>query len=126
MQAIAVVRKLNTGDKVLVDNEYGNLRDGGSELFTQFIGMLLDDTGVIFNANLNASFTQTGTVTYSASDVNHGNGMKASEGIFNVPVSGIYYFHFQAVSDHKLRTSFFADIRVNGKLISCAYKHTVR
>ena len=86
MQAIAVVRKLNTGDKVLVDNEYGNFRDSGSELFTQFIGMRLDDTGVIFNANLNAYFTGKATVTYSSSDVNLGNGMKDSEGIFTAPV----------------------------------------
>ena len=126
MQAVAVVRKLNTGDKVLVDNEYGNLRDSSSELFTQFIGMLLDDTGVIFNANRDANFTGKGTVTYSGSEVNLGNGMKASEGIFNVPVTGVYYFHFQAVSDHKRTNGVFTNIHLNGKRISSSYKYAVR
>ena len=125
MQAVAVVRKLNTGDKVLVDNEYGNFRDSGSELFTQFIGMRLDDTGVIFNANLNAYFTGKATVTYSSSDVNLGNGMKAKEGIFTAPVAGTYYFHFQTVSFHKHDIHSFINIRINEKTVSSTFKRLV-
>ena len=96
------------------------------EKLKQFIGMILNDSGIIFNANLDANFTGKGTVTYSGSDVNLGNSMKANEGIFNAPVTGIYYFHFQAVSDHKDRNALFANILLNGNIIASSMENTVR
>ena len=126
MQAIAVVRKLNTGDKVLVDNEYGNFRDSSSELFTQFIGMLIDNSGPIFNAYRETNFAGAGNITYSGSHANVGNGMTEKDGLFIAPVSGTYYLHFQGVSDHKSSRSIFTNIKLNGKTISSAYKHAVR
>ena len=119
MQAVAVVRKLNTGDKVLVDNEYGNLRDSGSELLTQFIGILLEDPEVIFNVHRETNFTGKGIITYSGIDVNLGNGMSASDGIFTAPISGTYYFHFQGVSDH----NSYVNIYHNGGLIASSFKY---
>ena len=120
MQPLAIVRKLNKGDKVLVYNEHGNLRDSSSELFTQFIGMLLDNTEVVFNANRETDFTGKDTIPYSSVDVNLGNGMTAA-GTFTAPVSGIYYFHYQAVSQNNGVDDAYANLKLNGRTISSCY-----
>ena len=120
MQPLAVVLQLNKGDKVLVYNEHGNLRDSSSELFTQFIGMLLDNSGVIFNAHRESDFTGKGTIPYSSVDVNIGEGMTVA-GTFTAPVSGIYYFHYQAVSQNSNYDDAFANLKHNGRRISGCY-----
>ena len=125
MQAVAVVRKLKKGDQILVSNEYGNLRDSSSEMFTQFIGILLDSSDVIFNAERTTNVNTIGTITYSSVDVNHGNGMSASEGIFTAPVTGTYYFHFQGVSDHNSRKDLYLNFYHDGTLVSSSYKRFV-
>ena len=125
MQPLAIVRKLTKGDKVLVYNEHGNLRDSSSELFTQFIGMLLDNTEVIFNANRETDFTDRGAVPYSNVDVNLGNGMTVV-GTFTAPVSGIYYFHYQAVSQNHRSVYAYASLKHNGKTISSCYSSSRR
>lgn len=96
MQAISVLRKLNKDDQVLVSIEYGNLRDSHSELYTQFIGMLLGSTEVVFSANRASDFSEKGPIPYSEIDINQGNGLTTS-GTFTAPVSGVYFFHFQGV-----------------------------
>ena len=65
MQPLSIIRQLNNGDEVLVYNEHGNLRDSSSDLFTQFIGMLLDNTEVIFNANRDTDFTGMRNIPFS-------------------------------------------------------------
>lgn len=122
MQAVAVVRKVYKGDQVLVSLEYGNLRDSSSELYTQFIGMLLEDSEVIFNVNRQTSFKGSGIVTYSGIGVNLGNGMSASDGIFTAPVSGTYYFHFQGVAYISKGGSIFTYLTHNETRVACAFK----
>ena len=125
MQAVAIVRKLNKGDQVLVSNKYGNLRDSSSEKFTQFIGMLLDDSEVIFNAERDTNVHTVGTITYSSCDVNHGNGMSASGGIFTAPVTGTYYFHFQGVSDHNSKSSLYLNLYHGNTFFASSYTRFV-
>ena len=124
MEPLAVVRQLNKGDTVLVYNEYGNLRDSNSELFTQFIGMLLDPSEVIFNAHRETDFTGKGTIPYSTVDINLGYGMTVA-GTFTAPVAGIYYFHYQAVSQDNGSNDAYAGIMHNGKRISSCFSLTV-
>ena len=124
MQPLSIIRQLNKGDEVLVYNEHGNLRDSSSDLFTQFIGMLLDNTEVIFNANRDTDFTGKRTIPFSNVDVNLGNGMTVA-GTFTAPVSGTYYFHYQAISQNNGDDDAFANI-YNGKRVSSCYSVTVR
>ena len=129
MQAVAVVRKLMKNDKVLVNMEYGNLRDSGSEKYTQFIGMLLEESDVIFNANGVSNKIDErrdeGIVSYLDVDVNVGNGMTAT-GNFTAPISGIYYFHFQAVSECKEEVRHEVEMYLNEKLVTKSYNKHVR
>ena len=125
MQSVAVVRQLNKGDEVLVHNENGKLRDSSSELFTQFIGMLLDNTEVIFNANLETDFTDGGRIPYPKVNINVLNGI-STRGTFTAPVSGTYYLHYQAVSQNNGGDHAFANINYHGKRISSCYSLTVR
>ena len=78
MQSVALVLKLSTGDQVNVLNEYGSIRGD-----IQFIGMLLDDNKVIFNADRETAFKNKGNITYSNVDVNIGSGMNTN-GIFTL------------------------------------------
>ena len=121
MQAVAVVRKLNKGDQVLVSNEYGNLRDSSSEMFTQFNGILLEDSEIIFNAERDTNVNTARTITYSSCDVNHGNGMSASGGIFTAPVTGTYFFHVQGVSDHNSRDMLYLNLYHEGIRAASSY-----
>ena len=125
MQPLSIIRQLNKGDEVLVYNESGKLRDSSSDLFTQFIGMLLDNTEVIFNAHSETDFTGKGTIPFSNVDVNLGNGMTVA-GTFTAPVSGTYYFHYQGVSQNNRLDDAFANILHNGKRVSSCYAQTVR
>ena len=125
MQSVAVVRQLNKGDEVLVYNENGKLRDSSSELYTQFIGIRLDNPEVVFNANRETNFTGKGTIPFSSIEVNVGNGM-AVGGTFTAPVSGIYYFHYQGVSQNNRVDDAFANILHNGTRVSSCYAQTVR
>ena len=98
MQSVSVVQKLSKGDEVLVYNEHGNLRDSSSELFTQFIGILLEDPDIIFHARNERNIRAHTVITYSDVDINRGNGMTRSTGTFTAPASGTYYFQFQGVN----------------------------
>ena len=114
MQSVSVVLKLSTGDQVTVFNEYGSLQKD-----FQFIGMLLDDNKVIFNADRETSLKNKGTITYSSVDVNVGSGMNTN-GIFTAPVSGIYYFHFHGVSQGTQNN--YINLYHDGEIVSSSYK----
>lgn len=119
MQAVAVVLQLNVGDEVLVKIRQGNLKDSSSELYTQFVGMLLHSK-IIFNAS-RRRFDQNkkgvgGILDYSDIDVNVGNGMDASSGNFTAPVSGKYFFYFQCQQYHGEFSPLY--IRHNGALVA--------
>ena len=124
MQSLAIVRQLNKDDEVLVYNENGKLRDSSSDLFTHFIGIRLDNPEVVFNAHRETDFTGKGAIPYSNVDVNLGNGMTAV-GTFTAPVSGIYYFHYQGVSQNNGGNQAYAQIMYNGKGIAGTYAYTV-
>ena len=114
MQDLAVILKLYTGDQVKVGTDYGTIRSD-----IQFNGMLLDDNEVIFNANRETEFSKKGTITYSNVDVNVGSAMNTS-GIFTAPVSGIYFFHFQSVSQGQ--SNNYINLYHDGKIVSSSYK----
>ena len=114
MQSVALVLKLSTGDQVNVYNEYGSIRGD-----IQFIGMLLDDNKVIFNADRETAFKNKGNITYSNVDVNIGSGMNTN-GIFTAPVSGINYFHFHGASQGT-QTNYI-NLYHNEEIVSSSYK----
>ena len=61
-----------------------------------------------------------GTVTYSGTNVNLGNGLNPTTGIFTAPKPGFYFFQFQALADDGKAS--FITIQHNGEVVSSSYR----
>ena len=130
MQTISVVHHLKKGDKVSVFNDYDNtvLKNEKSEMNTQFMGWLLkpSEAGIIFNGMSDKSLSTGNIIGYTKTYENIGNGLNAADGAFTAPVSGIYYFHFQGLTDNG--DANFINIKHNGEIVASTFrsKRTVR
>ena len=130
MQTISVVHHLKKGDKVSVFNHYPNsiLKNTNSEMNTQFMGWLLkpSEPRMIFDGMSDRAFNDAGSISYTGTYENIGNGLNITEGSFTAPVSGIYYFHFQGLTDNG--DANFINIKHNGEIVASTFrsKRTVR
>ena len=100
MQQLSVALDLNQNDNIDVYISSGKLQDDTQNHYTHFSGYLLKGE-VVFGAY---SDTNKGASTlplhYSGTTVNVENGFDSSTGIFTAQISGIYAFHFTALSDN--------------------------
>ena len=124
MQTISVVQNLNKGDTIYVSKfESGSLlKNSHSKKNTQFMGWLLNtpEPSVIFDG-FSIRSQSTGTITYSGTYANFGNGLSTSSGFFVAPVSGIYYFHFQGLTDDG--NPNLINVKVNGKIVASTFRN---
>ena len=125
MQAISVIQKMSKGDKIHVSNAYSSsvLRNNNSEKNTQFMGWLLKtpEPGIIFDGFLSGYQRIKGVVTYTNTYANMGNGLKIADGSFTAPVSGIYYLHFQGLTDTS--EANFINIQQNGNMVASTFRN---
>ena len=130
MQTISVVHHLSKGDKVSVFNDFEStvLKNTKSEMNTQFMGWLLkpSEPRMIFNAMSDRYLYAVGSIPYTKTYENIGNGLNIADGSFTAPVSGIYYFHFQGLTD--TGDPNLINIKHNGKIVASTFrnKRTVR
>ena len=119
---MSFVHQLKQGDKVHVYNHYGILKNTNSERNTQFMGWLLkpSEQRIIFDGVID-SYPKTGIIKYSDALTNIGNGLKIDNGSFNVPVSGIYYFHFQGLATRP--EANFINIKQNGEIVASTFRN---
>ena len=75
---------------------------------------------VIFSAYRNSGISSPGTITYSGTNVNIGNGLNIENGIFTAPKTGHYFFQFQALCDDG-KANFIA-IKHNEEIVSSVYR----
>ena len=75
---------------------------------------------IIFNAFRNSSISSPGTITYSGTNVNLGNGLNLEDGIFTAPKDGFYFFQFQALCDDG--NANYINIIHNGDIASRVYR----
>ena len=103
------------------------MKNSNSKKNTQFMGWLLNtpEPKIIFDA-FSQSSQKTGKITYHGAYTNLGNGLNTSGGSFVAPVSGIYYFHFQGLTD--TGDANLINIKLNGKIVASTFrnKRTVR
>ena len=124
MQTISVVQNLNKGDTIFV-NKYKSgslLKNSHSKKSNQFMGWLIKtpQPSMIFDGFSDRS-QSTGTITYSGTNANFGNGLNTSGGSFVAPVSGIYYFHFQGLTDDG--NPNLINVKVNGKIVASTFRN---
>ena len=65
------------------------------------------------------SQSPAGIIKYNETYINIGNGLNIDDGAFTVSVSGIYYFHFQGLTD--TADANFISIKQNGKIVASTY-----
>ena len=91
------------------------------------MGWLLNtpEPSIIFDG-FSQRYQNAGKMTYSGAYTNLGNGLNTSGGSFVAPVSGIYYFHFQGLTD--TGDANLINIKLNGKIVASTFrnKRTVR
>lgn len=123
MQTISTVYQLKKGEKVQVLSDRNLLANTNPERNTQFMGWLLktSELGIVFGGDFNKNHHTTGTVTYSNTYQNLGNGLNIADGSFTAPVSGIYYFHFQGLTDTE--DSNLISIKLNGKTVASTFRN---
>ena len=125
MQTISVIHQLNKGDKVHAKNNNDNhiLRNMKSEKNTLFMGWLLkaSEPRIVFDGVLDSNHHTAGTIPCSSTYQNLGNGLKIVDGSFTAPVSGIYYFHFQGLTD--TGDSNFISIKLNGRIVASTLRN---
>ena len=114
---------MNKGDKVRVHNYFHSvLRNNKSEKNIQFMGWLLKtpEPNEVFDGTLSGYHKTQGIVTYTDAYANLGNGLKIDDGSFTAPVSGIYYFHFQGLTDTS--EANFINIKQNGQIVASTFR----
>ena len=125
MQTLSVLYRLNKGDKVSVDKyKYGSLlKNSKSKKNTQFMGWLLNSShsSVVFDASQGQDHTTTGPITYRGGfNSQLRKGMNRFGGTFAAPVSGIYYLHFQGLTD--TGDSNLINMKLNGKIVASTFR----
>ena len=89
------------------------------------------DANVIFDGYLHADRYKTlGIIPYSGTNTNLGNGLNITDGTFNAPVSGIYFFHFQGLTWSSFSWASydsFISMKQNGRVVASSFwsKHDV-
>ena len=125
MQTVSVIRQMKEGEKVRVHNAYSSsvLRNNKSEKNIQFMGWLLKtpEPNVIFDGSLVGKQRTNGPITYTDAYANLGNGLKIDDGSFIAPVSGIYYLHFQGLTDTS--EANLINIKQNGQIVSSSFRN---
>ena len=111
-----------------MDGKLSNLQQNITELFKaiDILNQKPYEGEVIFNAYRHNNMSSPGTITYSGTNVNLGNGLNSATGIFTAPRSGFYFFQFQALSDDG--EANFITIKHNGEAVSSyeSYEDTVK
>ena len=118
---MSVIRQMNKGDNVYVHQDHGTI-GYYSNLYTQFMGFLLtaSEPRIIFDAYHQGYVETHKNVTYTKAYENLGNGLNIADGQFTAPVSGIYYFHFQGLTDDGNTNTVV--LKLNGNQVASSYR----
>ena len=119
MHSLSSVLQLKKNDEVYVVQ-----KSGGKLRFAYFVGYLLNQN-VSFCAKGANRHYNPGQITFSSVSPNHGNGLVASTGIFTVPVSGTYAFHFHALHWYQYKVSDISFRRNNHQIAETYIKESV-